>query len=77
MEKELYKKYPELKQEPRWGNNPKAEEINKDREENPVLQCSRCGFVAKTLVDYSSHMTLHLNKRAFKCAECQEVHLFT
>lgn len=72
MEKELYKKYPELKQEPRWGGSPNAEEINKDREENPVLQCSRCGFVAKTLVDYSSHMTLHLNKRAFKCAECQE-----
>ena len=39
---------------------------------SPVLQCNRCGFVAKTLVDYSSHMTLHLNKRAFKCAECQE-----
>ena len=41
-------------------------------EEQPVLQCTKCSFVAKTLVDYSSHMTLHLNKRAFKCAECQE-----
>ncbi|KAL3858644.1 hypothetical protein ACJMK2_008908 [Sinanodonta woodiana] len=40
--------------------------------QSPVLQCSKCAFVAKTLVDYSSHMTLHLNKRAFKCAECQE-----
>ena len=37
-----------------------------------ALQCTKCSFVAKTLVDYSSHMTLHLNKRAFKCAECQE-----
>ena len=39
--------------------------------DNPVLQCSKCSFVAKTLVDYSAHMSLHLNKRAFKCAECQ------
>ena len=37
-----------------------------------ALQCTKCSFVAKTLVDYSSHMTLHLNKRAYKCAECQE-----
>ncbi|KAK3086577.1 hypothetical protein FSP39_020484 [Pinctada imbricata] len=44
----------------------------KKDESSPVLQCNRCGFIAKTLVDYSSHMTLHLNKRAFKCAECQE-----
>lgn len=41
-------------------------------DEQQVLQCTKCSFVAKTLVDYSSHMTLHLNKRAFKCAECQE-----
>ncbi|XP_064610799.1 uncharacterized protein LOC135475006 [Liolophura sinensis] len=39
---------------------------------NHVLQCSRCAYVAKTLVDYSAHMGIHLNKRAFKCAECQE-----
>lgn len=54
--------------------NPNAMETNRDvsMDEQPVLQCTKCSFVAKTLVDYSSHMTLHLNKRAFKCAECQE-----
>lgn len=35
------------------------------------IRCTKCNFVAKSLVDYSSHMSLHLNKRAFKCAECQ------
>ncbi|WAR12489.1 XFIN-like protein [Mya arenaria] len=38
--------------------------------DSSVLQCGKCNFTAKTLTDYSSHMTLHLNKRAFKCAEC-------
>ena len=54
--------------------NPVAMETNQSApvDEQPVLQCTKCSFVAKTLVDYSSHMTLHLNKRAFKCAECQE-----
>lgn len=54
--------------------NPIAMETNRGTpmDEQPVLQCTKCSFVAKTLVDYSSHMTLHLNKRAFKCAECQE-----
>jgi len=47
------------------------EEGATDHQENPVLQCNKCSFVAKTLVDYSAHMSLHLNKRAFKCAECQ------
>lgn len=36
-----------------------------------VLKCTKCNFTAKTLVDYSAHMSIHLNKRAFKCAECQ------
>lgn len=39
---------------------------------NNVLQCKKCSFIAKTLVDYSAHMTLHLNKKAFKCAACQK-----
>lgn len=76
----------QLKTEPRWNNNDipvtngNKDEVDGDNDSkqkptdaiNPILQCTRCGFVAKTLVDYSSHMTLHLNKRAFKCAECQE-----
>lgn len=79
------KTYVSIKSEPRWNeyseiNGNDSEMPNKMRlpvciekkEELPILHCSRCGFVAKTLVDYSSHMTLHLNKRAFKCAECQE-----
>lgn len=71
----------QIKHEPSWegqtGDALTKEQMMANMEkgkiiENPILQCSRCGFVAKTLVDYSSHMTLHLNKRAFKCAECQE-----
>lgn len=74
MEQEMFQKYPEIKREPHWNENHNNDNgpISKEKEDNPVLQCNRCGFVAKTLVDYSSHMTLHLNKRAFKCAECQE-----
>ncbi|XP_021351997.1 uncharacterized protein LOC110449447 [Mizuhopecten yessoensis] len=77
--------YTKIKSEPQWNeymeeNGNDSNMPNKMRlplaiqkqESVPILQCSRCGFVAKTLVDYSSHMTLHLNKRAFKCAECQE-----
>ena len=64
-----------VKMEPIWDGD--DEQMKKGsptaHETKPaVLQCTKCGFVAKTLVDYSSHMTLHLNKRAFKCAECQE-----
>ncbi|XP_033754289.1 uncharacterized protein LOC117337419 [Pecten maximus] len=77
--------YTNIKSEPQWNeytdeNGENTNMSNKmhlpvtieKQESQPILQCSRCGFVAKTLVDYSSHMTLHLNKRAFKCAECQE-----
>nr|KAG5712172.1 hypothetical protein BaRGS_014522 [Batillaria attramentaria] len=37
-----------------------------------VLKCKKCPFVAKTVVDYSAHMTLHFNKRVFKCAACHK-----
>ncbi|XP_050395582.2 zinc finger protein Xfin [Patella vulgata] len=57
-----------IKSEPRW----ESEDPNADDKDKSILQCTKCSFIAKTLVDYSSHMTLHLNKRAFKCAECQE-----
>lgn len=78
------KKFPalQIKEEPRWddeidsksesGKVPDEVALSEVMHDSPILQCSKCAFVAKTLVDYSSHMTLHLNKRAFKCAECQE-----
>lgn len=74
MDHGMFQKYHGIKQELQWGDNQNGEDLQNEepKDENPVLQCSRCGFIAKTLVDYSSHMTLHLNKRAFKCAECQE-----
>ncbi|XP_041375329.1 uncharacterized protein LOC121388158 [Gigantopelta aegis] len=64
-----------VKMEPIWdGDDEQVKKGSAGRPETKpaVLQCTKCGFVAKTLVDYSSHMTLHLNKRAFKCAECKE-----
>ncbi|XP_060075483.1 uncharacterized protein LOC132555153 [Ylistrum balloti] len=77
--------YTNIKSEPQWNEYMEEDREESDlsnkmtlpvtidkQDSQPILQCSRCGFVAKTLVDYSSHMTLHLNKRAFKCAECQE-----
>ncbi|KAH3773482.1 hypothetical protein DPMN_174844 [Dreissena polymorpha] len=46
-----------------------GQEMN-DSIEASTLRCGKCNYIAKTLADYSSHMALHLNKRAFKCAEC-------
>ncbi|XP_046340411.1 uncharacterized protein LOC124121458 [Haliotis rufescens] len=64
-----------VKMEPLWmgDEDPKASLTDESsKNNNAILQCTKCSFVAKTLVDYSSHMTLHLNRRAFKCAVCQE-----
>ncbi|XP_022343987.2 uncharacterized protein LOC111137051 [Crassostrea virginica] len=64
---------PTFKTDQAWSEQTSSLDLSGNKkEESPILQCNRCSFVAKTLVDYSSHMTLHLNKRAFKCAECQE-----
>ncbi|XP_014785266.1 uncharacterized protein LOC106879997 [Octopus bimaculoides] len=62
-----------IKAEPIWDNEQDMTEGGDDQKQtSPVLQCPRCSFVAKTFIDYSSHMAVHLNKRAFKCAECQQ-----
>lgn len=64
---------PSFNNDQAWSEQTSSLDLSGNKkEESPILQCNRCSFVAKTLVDYSSHMTLHLNKRAFKCAECQE-----
>ena len=61
-----------VKSEPVWDDNEMSKNPEDSQQASPVLQCIKCAFVAKTLVDYSSHMAVHLNKRAFKCAECQQ-----
>lgn len=62
-----------VKAEPIWDDENEMSKNPEDSQQaSPVLQCIKCAFVAKTFVDYSSHMAVHLNKRAFKCAECQQ-----
>lgn len=64
-----------IKSEPTWGHDSNCSDLDPLDPEDfkpAALQCTKCSFVAKTLIDYSAHMTVHFSKRAFKCAECQE-----